>query len=312
MGPASHSRQGLHRQRGGSDDRKTEEIASRCPGSTETAFLFGKNPEGQHPPTCSYLSRTATASSSASIDLAGGVELVGSQSCEHKYPLSFALYLEHAECAFLNGAFDLSERLVSELLKRAATIVDKAAAYRQKINLHLMQADTTAAVQSGLECLCPFGIEMQPHPTEEEVKREYEEVWRNLGERSIESLIDLPLMHDSEMDAVMQVLEVIFRPAYFTDRNLGQLLLCHMVNMTVKHGPTGASVIGYAGFGVMLGPIFHRYRDGERFTKLAIDVAEKYELSDRKAGAYFGMQMASLWNQPIKRAIAFLETPIRL
>src|SRR5258708_29895072 len=62
----------------------------------------------------------------------------------------------------------------------------------------------------------------------------------------------------------------------------------------------------------MLGTIFHRYRDGEWFTKLAIDVAEKYEPSDRKAGAYFGMQMASLWNQPIKRAIAFLETAIRL
>src|SRR5258708_2095823 len=183
MGPASHSRQGLHRQRGGSDDRKTEAIASRYPGSTETAFLFGKQREGQHPSSGSWLSRrgnATTAYSSASIYLAGGVELLGSQSWEHKYPLSFALYLEHAECAFLNGAFDLSERLVSELLKRAATIVDKAAAYRQKINLHLMQADTTAAVQTGLERLCLFAIPMPAHPPAEECHTEDDTFSTNL------------------------------------------------------------------------------------------------------------------------------------
>src|SRR5258707_15579933 len=61
MGPASHSRQGLHRQRGGSDDRKTEAIASRYPGSTETAFLFGKQREGQHPSSGSWLSRRGNA-----------------------------------------------------------------------------------------------------------------------------------------------------------------------------------------------------------------------------------------------------------
>src|SRR4029077_17516170 len=130
-----------------SDDEEKERVA-------ELNLLAGRR------------AKATTAYSSACIYLAAGLELLGSQSWEHKYPLSFALYLEHAECAFLNGAFDLGERLVSELLKRAATMVDKAAAYRQKINLHLMQADTTPAVQSGLECLCLFGIEMQAHPTE--------------------------------------------------------------------------------------------------------------------------------------------------
>jgi PAS domain S-box-containing protein len=256
--------------------------------------------------------KATTAYGSACIYLAAGMDLLGSQSWKRKYQLSFALYLERAECEFLNGNFELSERLVSELLERAATKVDKAAAYRQKISLHMMQAEPTQAVQSGLDCLCLFGIEIQAHPSEEEVQREYEEVWRNLSERSIEDLADLPLMDDSEMEAVIQVLWAIFFSGYFTDRNLRHLVLCHMVNVTVKHGTTDASALAYSGFGVMLGPIFHRYRDGERFTKLAIDVAEKYGFSDRRVGAYFGMQMASLWNHPINKARAFLETAIRV
>src|SRR5260370_4840062 len=227
------------------------------------------------------------------------MELVGSQSWKRTHQLAFALYLERAECELLNGNLERSERLVWELLERAATKVDKADAYRQRISLHLMQAETSQAVQSGLDCLCFLGIEIQANPSEEEVQREYEEVWRNLSERSIEGLADLPLMDDSEMEAVIQVLWAIFFSAYFTDRNLRQLVLCHMVNVTLKHCTTDASTIGYSRFGLMLGPIFHRYRNADRFTKLAIDVAEKYGFSDRRVGAYFGMQMASLWNRPI-------------
>ena len=38
-------------------------------------------------------------------------------------------------------------------------------------------------------------------------------VWRNLDGRSIESLIDLPLMTDPELQAAMQVLSVLAGPA---------------------------------------------------------------------------------------------------
>ncbi len=65
--------------------------------------------------------KATTAYSSACIYLSAGMELLGSQSWKRKYQLSFALYLERAECEFLNGNFELSERLVSELLERAAT-----------------------------------------------------------------------------------------------------------------------------------------------------------------------------------------------
>ena len=53
---------------------------------------------------------------------------------------------------------------------------------------------------------------MPAHPTQEQVQAEYETVWQILDGRSIESLIDLPLMTDPELQAAMQMLSVSLLP----------------------------------------------------------------------------------------------------
>src|SRR5260370_7927780 len=120
--------------------------------------------------------------------------LVNREDWERRYELMFSLWLLRAECEFLCGNFDDAASLIAELIERAASKTDKAAAYRLRIDLRIMKSAYHEAVGGALECLSLFGIEMQEHPTWEQVHDEYEKVWRNLGARSIESLIDLPPM----------------------------------------------------------------------------------------------------------------------
>ena len=80
-----------------------------------------------------------------------------------------------------------------------------------------MKSENPQAVASALTCLRLFGIDMPAHPTREQVQAEYETVWNTLDGRPIESLIDLPLMTDPEMQAAMGVLSVLSPPAQFTD-----------------------------------------------------------------------------------------------
>jgi predicted ATPase len=199
-----------------------------------------------------------------------GIALLGDGGWETRYDLASGLWLERAECELLCANFAESERLVSQLLSRGKSKVDRAAAYRLKIRLHMMQSDNLQAIRSGLECLRIFGVGMPAQPTRDEVQVEYDKVWVNLGERSIESLIDLPLMTDPEMHTVMGVLSVLSHAAYLIDTNLTQLLAFRMVNVSLKYGTTDTSAHGYAGLGLFLGPVFHRYDDGDRFAKLAI------------------------------------------
>ena len=60
-----------------------------------------------------------------------------------------------------------------------------------------------------------------------------------------------------------------------------------MVNVSLKYGTTDASAHGYAEFGSILGPVFHRYIEGYRFGKLACDLIEKHGFMAYKAKIYF-------------------------
>jgi predicted ATPase len=184
--------------------------------------------------------------------------LLRREDWESRYDLAFDLWLLRAECEFLCGNFQEAEGFISELLERAASKADKAAAYRLRIDLHIIKSEHTKAVDTALECLRLFAIQLSAHPTWEQVRTEYEKVWQTLAERSIESLIDLPSMTDPEIQAAMRVLSVLYSSAFSIDIKLFYLCICHTVNLTLKRGTTDASAHGYAYFGFILGPAFHR------------------------------------------------------
>ena len=65
--------------------------------------------------------------------LAAGMALLDESDWGSQYELMFGLWLERAECEFLTGNFDKAEQLIAELLQRAASKVDQAAAYQLKV-----------------------------------------------------------------------------------------------------------------------------------------------------------------------------------
>ena len=153
--------------------------------------------------------KASAAYASARAYFSAGMALLDERDWGSQYELTFSLWLERAECEFLSGNFEKAEQLIVELLQRAASNVDHADASCLKIQLHIVKAEYQQAVDSALTCLRRFGIDMPAHPTWEQVQAEYETVWQTLNGRPIESLIDLPLMTDPELQAAMQVLSVL-------------------------------------------------------------------------------------------------------
>src|SRR3982074_621396 len=202
-----------------------------------------------------------------------------------QHEFTFSLWLERAECELLSGKFEKAEELIVELLQRGASNVEFAAASCLKVQLHVLKGEYPQAVDSALSCLRLFSIDLPAHPTFQQVQAEYETVWQALNGRPIESLIDLPLMTDPELQAAMHVLSVLSPPAYFTDFRLYCLQVCRMVNVSMRHGASGAAAHAYGYWGAMLGPVFHRYRDAYRFAKLACDLVENHSFIAYRAKA---------------------------
>jgi PAS domain S-box-containing protein len=255
--------------------------------------------------------KASTAYASARAYLAAGMALLGERDWSSQYELTFSLWLECAECELLSGNFENAEQLIVELLQRAASRVDQAAVYHLKVQFHVMKSENQQAVATALTCLRLLGIDIPAHPTWEQVQGEYETFWQTLNGRPIESLIDLPLMTDPELQAAMQVFSVLTPPAYFTDFHLYCLQLCRMVKVSIQHGTSGASAHAYAFWGVVLGRVFHRYGEGYRFAKLACDLVEKHGFIASQAKVYVSMGAVAVWTQPIATAIDFTQTAFR-
>ncbi|WP_188131156.1 trifunctional serine/threonine-protein kinase/ATP-binding protein/sensor histidine kinase [Paraburkholderia panacisoli] len=243
--------------------------------------------------------KSSAAYASACVYLAAGMGLLDDGEWGGQYGLMFSLWLERAECEFLTGRFNLAEQLIEELLRRCASKLDQAAIYHLKVQLDVVMSENARAVDGALTCLRLFGIDLPAHPSQQQVQAEYETVWRNLAGRPIESLIDLPLMTDPELLAAMRLLSALVDPAHFTDLHFFCLLLCRMVNISLQHGTSGDSAQACVFFGLSLGPVFHRYRDGYRFARLGCDLVEKHGFVAYQAKVYFAMELVAVWTQPI-------------
>ena len=255
--------------------------------------------------------KASAAYASAREYFAAGLALLDDSDWRSQYELTFRLWLELSECDYLTGHFDGAEQLIVDLLQRVTSKVDQAAVYCLKMLLQIVKSENQQAVATGITCLRQLGIDIPAHPTGEQVQAEYEAVWHTLNGRQIETLIDLPLMTNPELQAATQVLSVLSAPAYFADFNLYCLHLCRIVNVSMQHGMNGPCAISYASLGMVLGRVFHRYSDGYRFSKLACDLVEKHGFIANRAKVYLAFGIVGVWTQPIATAIDFVRASFR-
>jgi PAS domain S-box-containing protein len=251
--------------------------------------------------------KASAAYASACAYLAAGMALLDESDWSSQYELTFKLWFERAECELLAGNFEKAEQLIAELLQRGASKLDKAAVYRLKVQFHVIRSENQQAVATALTCVRLLGIDLPAHPTWEQVQAEYEMLWQTLDGRSIESLIDLPLMTDPELQAAMQVLGELTPAAYLTDFRFCCLQMCRMVKVSMQYGVSGASAQAFGYWATMLGPVFHRYRDAHRFAKLACDLVEKHGFIADHARVLYAMGRVAFWTQPIATAIGFIR-----
>jgi PAS domain S-box-containing protein len=256
--------------------------------------------------------KASAAYASALAYFSVGMALLDENNWSSQHELAFNLWLERAECELLTGDFDTAGQLIGGLMQRAASKIDEAAVYNLKVRLHTLKSEPHDAVATALTCLRRLGIDMPAHPTQEQVQAEYEAVWQILDGRSIESLIDLPLMTDPVLQAAMQVLSEVTGSAYFIDTRLACLVICSAVKVSLQHGLNRDSAYALANLGFVLGwDHFRRYRDGYRFAKLACDLVEKHGFMANRAKVYVASGVVAPWTQPIATGIDFARTGFR-
>jgi PAS domain S-box-containing protein len=230
--------------------------------------------------------KASTAYASALTYLNTGAALMAEDCWERRHELIFALELNRAECEFLTGQSSVAEERLAMLSKRATTTVERANVACLRMDVCTVLDHTGRAVTVCLDYLRHVGIEWSPHPQEEVVRSEYERIWLLLGERTIEDLIDLPLIDDPASLATVEVLSKLFAPAALTDANLGALTTCKAVSLSIERGNRDASCVAYVSLARVAGPHFDDYQAGFRFGQLGYQLVERHGLNRFETRTY--------------------------
>jgi PAS domain S-box-containing protein len=237
--------------------------------------------------------KASTAYASGLNYLIAGAALLAGDCWERRPELAFSLELHRAECEFLTGALAAAEDRLTALSPRAANTVEQATVACLRLDLYTTLDQSGRAVGVGLDYLRHLGIHWSPRPTEEEARREYERIRSQLGNRTIEELVDLPVMSDAESLTTLDVLTKFTAPALLTDMNLCVLVICRAIGLSLERGHSDGSCFAYEWLGSIAGGRFGDYDAGSRFAQLGYELVEQRGLRRFQARTYlcFGSSM---------------------
>jgi PAS domain S-box-containing protein len=230
--------------------------------------------------------KASTAYASALAYLSAGAALLLDDCWQRRYELIFQLELQRAECELLTAEFAAAEERLTMLWGRAANGADQAAVTCLRIDLYTTLDRSERAVAAGLDYLRQVGVDWPAHPSKAEARREYERIWTQLGSRTIEELVDLPLMRDPALLTTLDVLLRLRLPARFTDANLFCLVISRAVNFSLEHGNSDGACWAYAALGTIAGPHFGDYKAGFQFGQFGYELVEKRGLKRFLARTY--------------------------
>lgn len=232
--------------------------------------------------------KTSTAHASALEYAAAGLSSLPEDAGERRRELRFELELLCAECEVFTGAHTAAAERLAGLSTRAASSMERASVACRQADLYFALGQPGRAIDVCLDYLQQVGFQWPRHPTEEDVRREYEAIWSRLREQRIEDLLELPLMTDPATLGTMNVLATVGQSMFFAEPDLYVLTECLAVRLSMEHGNTDGSTDAYLRLGLISAQRFGDYRGGFRLGKVGYDLVERRGLKRFLASTYTG------------------------
>jgi predicted ATPase/class 3 adenylate cyclase len=214
-----------------------------------------------------------------------GISCLPDQPWENHYSLTLALYIEAAEAAYLSGDFGDMDRYCGIVLEKAITILDKIKIYEIKILYLSDQNKLLDAVQIGITLLKNLGVKIPAKPTIMHLLVRLGYLQLLLRKKDPLDFLKLPLMSDQNLRAAMRILALITPAAYLTGTCLYQVITVQMLILSLKHGNTAESALGYATYGAIL-CILNKVKRGYQFGMLASQLVDKLNADQLKPRLY--------------------------
>ncbi|PCI27221.1 MAG: hypothetical protein COB67_09015 [SAR324 cluster bacterium] len=240
--------------------------------------------------------------------LSTGIELLEEECWLDNYELTFALFEECSECEYRNKNFKSAENLFQTILEKARSKREKARVLRSMILLHVSTHEDQKALELGLEGLKLFNIQIPSKPSSQEIEAEKIQIDQFLIGKKIKDLKSLPLLQDATEEAIVRLMASTALPAFFSNPGFSNLVLLKLLTRSFSHGYSGATMIAYICYAMMLAQRFGDYEGSRQFGELALELSQRSGKTNYKAivKLWWGGAV-NHWSHPLHEALPYLE-----
>ncbi len=223
------------------------------------------------------------------------------------YKLMYQLHIERAELAYLNGHLAESQQVITATVAHANTTLEKAEALHMLIVQYTLQANYTAAINTGRQALALIDIQLPEDSQNLEAARDEEiaTIIAVLKQRSIASLFDLPIMSNVEKQMAVKLLITMGPPCYRAHQRLWAVIVSKVINLCLHYGNVPQIGYAYTAFGGLMGYVDNRYDMTKAFGEVATRIMQHKFGTDVSAQSVYHLMIGSsvqAWSQHLSVA----------
>ena len=241
-----------------------------------------------------------------------GTEHLGDAAWTQQREMTLQLTQKRADAAQLNGRYDEAMALIDTAFTHATTPPERAELFNLRMQIFGRIGDSLSGIATGIEALSElFGFQA---PTSPEgwmgvMGAEMQGLQAALGSRDPMALLDAPMLRDPAVFLQMRVLTSMVGPAY-TRIEVLPFVVMRMVRLSVEHGTSPFSPLGYMTYSVLLcarGMV----APGTRFAELALALTDRMGARAMEAPLYqiYGA-FVQHWTHPMGDVVRSLHRAI--
>ncbi|MBF0274923.1 MAG: AAA family ATPase [Nitrospinae bacterium] len=216
-----------------------------------------------------------------------------------EYEMTFSLYKEYAQCAYLCGKYEEAEKHTETLLKQVKTSFEKAEVFLMKTQQYLIMNRSEDSLKAGIQGLKLLGYTFKVNTSIIEVLMALLTLQFKLRNTKITELFDLKETTDLKIILSMRIIFELLAPAYtLNKKNLTLLLILKSVLISIVHGNSKWAAISYLSYGSILTSFLGNYKTGYEFGQLGLKLNEQLnDLELRCRCQYQYALFISPWNE---------------
>jgi predicted ATPase/signal transduction histidine kinase len=238
-----------------------------------------------------------------------GLSLITNEIWSSDYKLALNLHSFMAEIAFLCGNKLKMNAMIENVKLYAQSELDQIDVFETRLMSLGFDHLFLEAIHEGVAYLKKFHIHIPEKISNADVLLLLIKTSLTLRKTSHEKILALPMNTNAEAHAALRIMSNLLTPSYYASPLLFPLLALHIVRLTVKHGLSAISPLGFVTYGMIINTVLGKINPGYKYGKLGIKLLDVVKDQKYWANASCIYHAAlSFWKEPLRTSTkGFME-----